>query len=72
MISQGRGHIGTISSMLGMMPLKGAASYCISKFGLTGIAEALTLELQEYSYIHQTSIHPYQVANDMFKGLKMR
>ena len=72
MINQERGHIVTISSMLGMMSLKGATSYCSSKFATTGMSEALFLELQEYPNIHLTSIHSYQVANDMFKGLELR
>lgn len=72
MIKQERGHIVTISSMLGMMSLKGATSYCSSKFATTGMSEALFLELQEYPNIHLTSIHSYQVANDMFKDLELR
>lgn len=72
MISQARGHIVTISSMLGMMPLKGASSYCGSKFASTGMAEALDLELLDYPFIHLTTVYPYQVANEMFKGLKLR
>ncbi|XP_071147207.1 short-chain dehydrogenase/reductase 3-like [Mytilus edulis] len=72
MISQGRGHIVTISSMLGIMSLRGASSYCGSKFMTTGISEALHLELEEYPNIHLTSVHSYQVQNDMFQDLKLR
>ncbi|VDI59499.1 all-trans-retinol dehydrogenase (NAD+), partial [Mytilus galloprovincialis] len=71
MISQGRGHIVTISSMLGIMSLRGASSYCGSKFMTTGISEALHLELEEYPNIHLTSVHSYQVKNDMFQDLKL-
>ncbi|GFN92567.1 short-chain dehydrogenase/reductase 3, partial [Plakobranchus ocellatus] len=38
MIEQNKGHIVTISSMLGLAGLNGVVDYCISKFAVTGLS----------------------------------
>ena len=72
MLESGRGHIVSISSILGLMGVAGCADYCASKHALTGFIEALRLELQEYQDIHLTSVHPYLVNTDMFSGCEVR
>lgn len=72
MIERGQGHIVCMSSVLGLLGLKGVCDYATSKFATTGLMESLTQELEEYPYIHTTVIHPYQVDNDMFTGMRFR
>ncbi|XP_033724838.1 short-chain dehydrogenase/reductase 3-like [Pecten maximus] len=72
MIDRGKGHIVTMSSVLSMMSMAGLSDYCSSKFSTTGLSEALYWEIEEYSNIFITSIHPYLVTNDMFSSMKLR
>lgn len=72
MISEQRGHIVTMNSVLGLIAMKGAGDYCSSKFATKGLLESLKWELLAYPYIHMTTIHPYTVDNQMFSGIKIR
>lgn len=72
MIEKGQGHIVCMSSLLGLLGLKGVCDYSTSKFATTGMMECLMLELEDYQGIYTTMIHPYQVDNDMFAGMKVR
>lgn len=72
MIESNRGHLVSISSVLGLLGMRGVSDYCSSKFAISGLMEALQWELQEYSNIHITAVHPYLVDNQMFAGLKLR
>ncbi|KAL5014409.1 hypothetical protein ScPMuIL_008679 [Solemya velum] len=72
MIENRRGHLVSINSILGMVGLRGATDYCSSKFASSGISASLCQELEDYPDIHVTSVHPYQVNNDMFSGVTIR
>ncbi len=74
MMKRDHGHIVTISSMLGLMGLCGAADYCASKFAITGMTEALRYEIlsERKDDIHVTSVHPFLINTDMFAGIRTR
>ncbi|XP_060567880.1 short-chain dehydrogenase/reductase 3-like [Ruditapes philippinarum] len=72
MIGRGQGHIVCISSLLGLLGLKGVCDYVTSKFATTGMMDSLMQELEEYPDIHTTIVHPYQIDNDMFAGMQVR
>jgi short-subunit dehydrogenase len=72
MMEANRGHLVSISSVLGLLGMSGVGDYCSSKFASTGLMEALQWEIKDYKDIHITSVHPYLVDNQMFKGLKLR
>ena len=73
MMKNNRGHIVIISSVLGLFGLKGAGDYVSSKFASTGLADAIRQELNALGKnVQVTSIHPYQVDNDMFAGMHTR
>ncbi|XP_059179098.1 short-chain dehydrogenase/reductase 3-like [Physella acuta] len=74
MVKQNKGHIVTISSMLGLSALNGAADYCSSKFASSGFTEALRDELVSSGHlgIKVTIIYPYHVDNEMFAGITTR
>jgi short-subunit dehydrogenase len=46
MLSQGRGHLVFVSSVLGELPAAEHALYCATKFAVNGLAESLDCELQ--------------------------
>ncbi|XP_022335580.2 short-chain dehydrogenase/reductase 3-like [Crassostrea virginica] len=71
MIESNRGHLVSISSVLGLLGMRGISDYCSSKFAISGLMEALHWEVADHN-IHITSVHPYLVDNQMFAGLKLR
>ena len=48
MIERGRGHIGLVSSMGGLVGVYGYSAYSTAKFGVTGLAEVLRCELRPH------------------------
>lgn len=74
MIEMNRGHIVTVSSMLGLAGLNGVTDYCTSKFAVTGLSEALNMELRDMGVtgVKITTVHPYLVDNAMFAGATTR
>ncbi|RUS71132.1 hypothetical protein EGW08_021111 [Elysia chlorotica] len=74
MIELNRGHIVTVSSMLGLAGLNRVVDYCTSKFAATGFSEALNLELRDIGVtgVNITTVHPYLVDNAMFAGATTR
>lgn len=74
MMQANHGHIVSISSMLGLMGLPGAADYSASKHGTTAFMRCLALELAAdgYSNVHTTCVHPYLINNEMFAGVTTR
>ncbi|XP_046572927.1 short-chain dehydrogenase/reductase 3-like [Haliotis rubra] len=74
MIDNNKGHIVSISSVLGLMGLSGAGDYVSAKFASTGMAEALIDELRVLNKtgVKVTSVHPYHIDNTMFDGLESR
>ncbi len=74
MIENNKGHIVSISSVLGLMGVSGAADYVSSKYSSTGLSEALLDELksQRKNGVKVTSVHPYHINNAMFEGLETR
>ena len=68
------GHIVTINSMLGYFGLNSAADYCTSKYATLGLTESLveTLRDEGHTGVKVTSIHPFIVNTDMFKGCNTR
>ncbi len=47
MIERGRGHIVTTASMAGIVGVSGLAAYCVTKFGMVGMSEALRGEVAD-------------------------
>ena len=74
MLKSDYGHIVVLSSLLGLIGMRQAGDYVSSKFATTGMADALREELRIMgkSGVMVTSVHPYQVDNEMFAGLKTR
>ena len=74
MLKSDYGHIVVLSSLLGLIGMRQACDYVSSKFATTGMADALREELRIMgkSGVMVTSVHPYQVDNEMFAGLKTR
>lgn len=74
MLANSHGHIVSINSVLGLITLAGASDYCASKFGLHGLTNVVAkeLRLQGATGVHVSSIHPYQVDNEMFDGCTTR
>ncbi|XP_041378009.1 short-chain dehydrogenase/reductase 3-like [Gigantopelta aegis] len=74
MLESNYGHIVVLSSLLGLTGMKRAGDYVSSKFATTGMADALREELRIMGKtgVTVTSVHPYQVENEMFAGLKTR
>jgi 3-dehydrosphinganine reductase len=48
MIGRGRGHVGLVSSMGGLVGVYGYSAYSAAKFGVTGFAEVLRCELKPH------------------------
>ncbi len=48
MIERGRGHVGLVSSMGGLVGVYGYSAYSAAKFGVTGFAEVLRCELKPH------------------------
>ena len=57
MISRGRGHIVSISSLAGWIAIPGLGPYAASKFGLRGFSEALRYEMAPYN-VNVTTVYP--------------
>lgn len=65
MIDQGGGgHILFTSSYAGVVPSAGLAAYCVSKYGVTALAEVLHLELAPHA-IGVSVLCPMRVATDI-------
>jgi NAD(P)-dependent dehydrogenase (short-subunit alcohol dehydrogenase family) len=61
MQAQRRGRIVNMSSILGLRPVANVATYCASKYAVTGLSESLAAELAEYG-ITVNTVHPGSVA----------
>lgn len=58
MIERRSGHIVNISSLAGWVGSPGLTSYCASKFGLRGFAEALAVDVEEFD-IAVSTVYPF-------------
>ncbi|XP_040828636.1 short-chain dehydrogenase/reductase family 16C member 6-like [Ochotona curzoniae] len=70
MIKLNRGHLVCISSVAGLVGIKGLSDYSASKFAALGFAESLFLELtmQKKTEIKTTIVCPYLMKTGMFDG----
>jgi 3-oxoacyl-[acyl-carrier protein] reductase len=66
MIQKNSGVIVNVNSGAGKTGFSGLSSYCASKFGLAGLAESLTLEVESYN-IRVLTIFLRQVATKMWE-----
>lgn len=62
------GHIVNLSSIAGVSPLGGAATYCATKFGVTGLSETLRMELRGTG-IEVTYVCPGHVQTELTAGV---
>lgn len=66
MIDLGRGHVVSVSSILGYMGRNYVVPYCASKFGVKGMTEALAEEVRKSGKgqnICVTAVHPFLISN---------
>lgn len=61
MIARKRGHVIAISSLMGKLTIPCAVAYSATKFGVTGLMDALYDELcfYEQDFIKTTTVFPY-------------
>ncbi|TPX61044.1 hypothetical protein PhCBS80983_g01371 [Powellomyces hirtus] len=69
MLRINRGHIVTVSSVVGHLGSARATSYCASKAGLNGFQEALRQELFGTN-IRMTTVYPGLIETGMFTGVR--
>ncbi len=67
-LAQREGHIVTISSTAGLQPYPNGASYCISKFAVTGFSKVLREELKPHG-IRVTTVYPGPIYTDSWEGV---
>ncbi|XP_059616296.1 epidermal retinol dehydrogenase 2-like isoform X1 [Phlebotomus argentipes] len=73
MIEKNRGHLVSISSVVGLIGAANLVPYCASKFAVRGMMEALFEELREHKIpIKLTIVYPYMVDTGLCKSPKMR
>lgn len=75
MIAEGRGHVVTSCSVLGMKGVRKAVAYCGSKFAVRGYIEALESELRHLPNkpnIKFTTVYPFFVDTPMVDNLKIQ
>lgn len=73
MMERNRGHIVTLASAAGMVPLSSAVVYTASKHAAVGFHEALRQELRsEAPGIETTLVTPFYVNTGMFDGANTR
>ncbi|XP_042866992.1 17-beta-hydroxysteroid dehydrogenase 13-like [Penaeus japonicus] len=66
MVDLGRGHVVSVSSILGYMGRNYVVPYCASKFGVKGMTEALAEEIRKSGKgqgICVTAVHPFLISN---------
>ncbi|KAI8826804.1 uncharacterized protein EV422DRAFT_491197 [Fimicolochytrium jonesii] len=68
MLAQNKGHLVTMSSVVGHSGASGAAAYCASKSALNGFLEVLRQELSGTN-LRMTNVYPGLVATGMFAGV---
>jgi len=66
MLKQGSGHIVNTSSIAGIIPPPQQALYCATKYGVTGLTEALRYEFAEKG-LHFSTICPANIATPIFQ-----
>ncbi|XP_071547689.1 epidermal retinol dehydrogenase 2-like isoform X2 [Panulirus ornatus] len=74
MMQHNRGHVVSISSVLGYIGRNNVVPYCASKFGVKGMTEALgeELRMERRSGVKVTAVHPFIISNidDVSPNLK--
>ena len=68
MRERGQGHVITMASLAGRVPLPNGAVYSSAKFAVVGLTESLRHEYRE-SGIHFSTIQPMLVATDLASGI---
>jgi all-trans-retinol dehydrogenase (NAD+) len=74
MISEKRGHIVTVGSVMGLFGTYACCDYSATKFACIGFHESLFCELQTHGhdYVNLTLVCPSYIATPMFTGVKAR
>ncbi|XP_041982180.1 epidermal retinol dehydrogenase 2 [Aricia agestis] len=74
MISSGKGHIVTVSSVTGLLGTYRCTDYSATKFATVGFHESLFTELRAHGhdYIHATLVCPSYINTGMFTGVTPR
>uniref|UniRef100_A0A915J042 Uncharacterized protein n=1 Tax=Romanomermis culicivorax TaxID=13658 RepID=A0A915J042_ROMCU len=71
MMERNYGHLVTIASAAGLMPVNGLADYCASKYAAVGFHEAIDLEISAKGLdnVSLTLVCPYYIDTGMFQGV---
>ncbi len=69
MIARKRGHIVTIASASGFIPVPRLTTYAASKWACIGFSGSLRVELREHQGLHVTTVCPSYVNTGMFSGV---
>lgn len=69
MVAQGHGHIINTSSLAGLVPVPGQASYCATKHAIVGLSHALRIEAKPLG-VNVSVACPAAVDTSMFKSSK--
>ncbi|XP_039272464.2 retinol dehydrogenase 10-like [Styela clava] len=74
MLENNHGHIVTVASVLGLIPLPGMTEYIASKFASVGFNHGLELELRKYQKdgVKTTLACPHHTNTGMFSGITYR
>ncbi len=74
MIRRNHGHVVTIASMAGIIPVNRLADYCATKYANVGFTESLSYELTAAGAdkVHTTIICPYTISTGLFEGVQER
>ena len=67
MLERGRGHIVSVASMAGVLPVPGLAVYCATKFAVLGLMQTLREEYRD-SGVHFSTILPSKVTTELASG----
>jgi NAD(P)-dependent dehydrogenase (short-subunit alcohol dehydrogenase family) len=65
MLKQGSGHVVNTSSIAGIAPVPMQTLYCATKYGVTGLTEALRYEYAEKG-LHFSTVCPTEIATPIF------
>lgn len=71
LLAQDQGHVVNLSSMFGIVGVPGQSAYCVTKYGVRGLSEALWEELAGTS-VGVTVVHPGGVRTNIVRAAGVR